>query len=177
MTNKKMRICGILGDSFSMVCLICAVAILVSGCQPLRKKFTRKKKKEREASERFIPVLEPIDYPKRIFSPEEEYRKHYSLWKIWDKDLAQSIENDDSDKRQKFLLIKNLEELEEMRALLAGEQQMAFDLTLDKMRNVQTVYDKPAAMRNKFTVKKIVSSCAKVIRNTFSPAQVFPAQP
>ena len=50
--------------------------VLMTGCEPLRKKFTRKRKKDQESE--IMPVLDPIDYPARMDSPERRYRHFYS---------------------------------------------------------------------------------------------------
>ena len=68
------------------VCLISLTATLI-GCEPLRKKFTRNKK-NKEVSQEFIPVLEPIDYAENTKTPEEEYKHYYSLWKVWEKESS-----------------------------------------------------------------------------------------
>jgi hypothetical protein len=176
MDHAKYKIRGLTVTNRNIICFLCIVALLLSGCQPLRKKFTRKKKKEREESEKFIPILEPIDYPPRVYTLEQDYKKHYSLWKIWDTDLVQSIENNDSDKRQKYLLSKALGELEEMEALLGEGKQAGFGTILEQLREVQKEYEKPAVMRNKITIKKQLALRAKEIRNQYSPKHVFPNQ-
>lgn len=161
----------------NVICVLCVVSFFLSGCQPLRKKFTRKKKEEKEAEGRLIPVLEPIDYPAKVYSLEQDYRQHFSLWKVWERDLLQSIENDDSDKRQKYLLGKTLEELEAMNSFMGEAQQAPFGTVLEQVRQVQKEYDRPAALRSKFSVKKQLSSSSKEIRNHYSPKQLFPDQP
>ena len=71
------------------------------GCEPLRKKFVRQKKKD-ENAQQFIPVLDPIDYPAAVYSAEEGYRKHYSLWRVWHKELMVSLDEQGIDRRQKY---------------------------------------------------------------------------
>lgn len=43
---------------------------LMSGCEPLRKKFTRKKKETQAKAE--MPVFEPIDYPAKVEDPKTQ---------------------------------------------------------------------------------------------------------
>src|SRR3989338_2477083 len=160
----------------NVIWVLCVLSFLMSGCQPLRKKFTRKKKEEKEAGGKFIPVLEPIDYPVKAYSLEQDYKQHFSLWKVWERDLMQSIENDDSDKRQKYLLGKSLEELEAMNALMGEARQAGFSAVLGQVRQIQKEYDKPAAMRSKFSVKKQLNASSKEIRHHYSPKQLFPDQ-
>ena len=157
----------------NLVCGLCVLALLVSGCQPLRKKFTRKKKVEKEDSGKLIPVLDPIDYPKKIYSAVEEYSQHYSLWKVWDKDILQSIDRGESDKRQKYILGQVLGELDEMSVFLTDDRKAKFQEAIDKVRDIEKEYNKAAAMRGKFAIKKKLSSISKVIRNEYSPRIIF----
>ena len=153
----------------TFLCCLCVVIFAVSGCTPLRRKFTRKKKKDKEQSQKFIPVLEPVDYPEKVYSSMERYKHHYSLWKIWDRDLLQAIERDGSDKRQKYLLGQAIEQLEEMKKRLVDEKQVELGQLIDDLRRVQQVYEKPASMRNKFSTRKKIELNAKKIRNGFAP--------
>ncbi|MCK5178742.1 MAG: hypothetical protein KAR32_04370, partial [Candidatus Omnitrophica bacterium] len=133
------------------ICCLCVVALTLSSCTPLRRKFTRKKKKDRLESQRFIPVLEPIDYPQKIYSSLERYKHHYSLWRVWDRDLLYVIESDGSDKRQKYLLGQAIEKLERMKDLLVDEKKSELAPLIDDLREVGRVYEKQASMRNKFS--------------------------
>ena len=151
------------------LCCLCILTLVINGCTPLRKKFTRKKKKNGEASQKFIPVLEPIDYAEKIYSPLEKYKHHYSLWKVWDKDLLQTIDRDGSDKRQKYLLVQTIEQLEEMKKILSEEKKTEFTILIDDLREVQEVYKKQAMMRNTFSIKKKIERNASKIRNQFAP--------
>jgi len=153
----------------TFICCLCVLALTVSGCTPLRRKFTRKKKKDRELSQKFIPILEPVDYPKKVYSSRERYKHHYSLWRVWDRDLLQTIERHGSDKRQKYLLGQVIEQLEEMRKLLADEKQVELTGLIDNFQDVRQVYEKPVAMRNKFSIRKKIELNAKKIRNGFAP--------
>ena len=103
MDHKKYHFIRIIPFAF-LILLFLFGTLTSSGCTPLRKKFTRKKKEDKEQNQKFIPVLEPVDYPEKIYSSLDRYKHHYSLWKVWEKDLIQTIEEDGSDKRQKYLL-------------------------------------------------------------------------
>lgn len=150
------------------ICCLCAVVLTVSSCTPLRRKFTRKKKKDREQSQKFIPVLEPVDYPDKVYSSQERYKRHYDLWRIWDRDLLQVIDQDGSDKRQRYVLGQSIEQLEEMKKFLGDTKQAELAGLIDVLREVQRVYKKPALMRNKFSIKKKIERNAKKIRSEFA---------
>ena len=155
------------------VCCFCVLVLTLSSCSSLRRKFTRKKKKDRDQSRAFIPVLEPVDYPEKVYSPLEKYKYHYSLWRVWDRDLLQVIESDGSDKRQKYLLGQTIERLEGMKELLVDEKKAELTLLIDDLCEVQEVYKKSVAMRNKFSIKKKIERNSRKIRNGFAPDRVF----
>ena len=71
-----------------------------SGCEPLRKKFTRKKKEEKVKG--VEPILEPIDYAPLIHAPIERYKYHYNLWHVWHKECITALSIKDNDKRIKY---------------------------------------------------------------------------
>ena len=59
MKNKclyaRKRVSGI------MVFLLCSAVVFMAGCEPLRKKFTRKKRMSQVKG--IDPILDPVDYP------------------------------------------------------------------------------------------------------------------
>src|SRR5262245_48984541 len=94
------------------VCLA-VLSVSLSGCEPLRKKFTRKKKADKK--EKFIPVLEPVDYPPSRVSSLEQYKYHFSLWQVWNKEMGQLADDPNTDKRLDYLYEQIIQELEEMK--------------------------------------------------------------
>ena len=162
--------------TFVWICCFCIFVFAFSSCTPLRRKFTRKKKKDGEESQKFIPVLEPVDYAEKIYSPLEKYKHHYSLWRIWDRDLLQTIDSNGSDKRQKYLLVQAVEQLEGMKVLLTDEKKLEFTPLIGELREVEEVFEKPAFMRNKFSIKKKIERNSREIRNRFAPDLALPDQ-
>lgn len=172
MHNKKYYLRRLVLNT-SFICGLCVVFSVLSGCAPLRKKFTRKKKEDRQVDQKFIPVLDPIDYPEKIYSAEENYKHHYSLWKVWNKDFLQVLERDGSEKRQKYLLDQAIERLEEMQNLLSDEKKAGLAELVDELKNVRQDYNKSSSMRSKFSMRSKVERNAKKIRNQFSPKLQF----
>lgn len=164
------------GPQFRIIlfCCLCLLVFAAAGCAPLRKKFIRKKKRDAQQNQSFIPVLEPLDYPQKVYSPEERYRHHYSLWKVWDSDLLQAMGRGDSDKRQKYLLGRTIEQLEEMRTWLTGEKGEELAALVDDLRAVQRDYEKPASVRNEFSIRRKIERHAKKIRTGFAPGRSLP---
>ena len=160
--------------SLGVICTVCVLFLMTSGCTPLRKKFTRKKKEEGKTDQKFIPVLDPIDYPEKIYSADSHYKQHYSLWKVWNKDLLQVIELEGSDKRQEYLLAQAIEQLEEMRKWLTVAKQAELLKLIDELREVQQTYEKSASIRNKSSIKRKIERTAKKIRSDFSADNELP---
>ena len=167
MSNHNVRFLRNHHTVATLSCL-CLAVLLISSCTPLRKKFTRKKKSD-EQSKRFIPVLEPVDYPELLTSPSETYQHHYSLWKIWEKELLQTIDREGSDKRQRYLLDQTVEQLSAMNAVLHGENMPTLDESIAALRAIYPEFDKPASMRNLFSIKKKIERNSSRIRREFAP--------
>jgi len=160
--------------NLGFIYFLCVSFLMVCGCTPLRKKFTRKKKESSKTNQKFIPVLDPIDYPEKIYSAESHYRHHYSLWQVWNKDLLQVLERNGSDKRQKYLLGQAIEQLGEMKKWLADAKQAELSESIKELQKVQQDYTKPASMRNKFSTQKKIERAAKKIRKEFSTRNPLP---
>src|SRR3989338_1218458 len=106
----------------AVVVAVCA-AVVFSGCEPLRKKFVRQKKKDASAATEVVPILQPEVYPEKVFDPVKQYKQHYGLWGVWHKDYLSILEDNGSDKRQIYVLTQMAAQLEKMENLLAGEKK------------------------------------------------------
>lgn len=168
MNNKECDFRSMVKGTNFIFCLIVLV-LLASSCTPLRKKFTREKKVDKENDPRFIPVLDPIDYPVKVTLSEDQYKQHYSLWKVWDKDLLQNIEMDSSEKRQKYLLSQSIAHLDEMAALLSGTQQVGLVAVTKDYRAILLEYEKPISSRNKNALKRMIVRSGKEVRTKYTP--------
>lgn len=152
----------------SIVVVLCVLTVSAGGCTSLRKKFTRKKK-EKTNAQAFVPVLDPIDYPPPSVSPEERYRYHYSLWKVWQRDLVQKIDGKESDKNQKYLIGQIIAELSEMKKWVTEARQKELSGFIGEWNAILAMYERPAAMRSTMSLRRKVEASAKKIRNRFNP--------
>src|SRR3989338_8949573 len=152
----------------SVLVILCVLTVSVGGCASLRKKFTRKKK-EKTSEQAFIPVLDPIDYPAPSVSPEERYRYHYSLWKVWQRDLVKNIDNKGSDKNQKYLLGQIIAQLEEMKKWVTEAKQKELSGFIGEWNAILAMYEQPAALRSSVSLKRKVEASAKKIRSRLNP--------
>ena len=155
-------------STLSILMIVCVLTVSAGGCASLRKKFTRKKK-EKAGEQAFVPVLDPIDYPAPRVSPEERYRYHYSLWKVWQRDLVQNIDSKESDKNQRYLLGQIIAQLEEMKKWVTGARQKELTEAIGEWNAILAMYEQPAALRNAMSLRRTVEASAKKIRNQFNP--------
>ena len=159
--------------SFIFFIAVVCVALALSGCEPLRKKFTRKSKKERaDSSAESQPILAPEDYPEKPFDPLKEYKYRYSMWNVWYKDYLMAAEDGVSDKRQVYILNQMIAQLEEMEKNLTEDKRKELSQVEEKLQRTVQNFKTPGPMRNSFTTKDEVSAVDKDIRNRFNPAGI-----
>jgi len=150
------------------VCLLAGVFLLTSfGCQPLKRKFTRKKKHDKE--DKFIPVLDPIDYPPVHHSNEDRYRYNYSIWQVWEKDLIQTIVQDGSDKRLKYLVGQCIIHLTEMHRMITQEKQAELGKIINEFELILKEFHKQKVMRDDHLIRRRIERAAKKVRNEYKP--------
>ena len=153
---------------FILICLF-FYTLSLTGCEPLRKKFKRKKKQDKTASSEFIPVLEPIDYPEPRTSPAEQYKYHYSLWKVWYKDFMQNFYENDNQKRAKYLLDQVIIQVQEMKKSVQVEKQAELDGYLKEFVNLRNDLEKPEGLQNRISLKNRLDLVEKKMRNACKP--------
>jgi len=146
--------------------LIILLIFIASGCEPLRKKFTRQKKKD-ESQSAFIPVLDPVDYPDKVETPEESYRHYFSLWQVWDKDFMMRLQENSSDKKINFTFNQVLLQLTEMEKLLTGEKQQKIREYIGQLTALGQDLKQPAQIRNSSLIQRKVEHIGKDLRIGF----------
>jgi len=147
--------------------ILALTIFLNAGCEPLRKKFTRKKK-AKDLSEEVIPVLQPVDYPKAQGDPQKAYKQHFSLWKVWHKDFLTVLSEGGSQKRKLYIMDQLLAQLEEL-SLFLDEGKRKELQTLK--REVNFLRDEIAGQSFKtsaFSMKKKLMGVDKKIREQFN---------
>ncbi|MCK5215788.1 MAG: hypothetical protein KAR05_10615 [Candidatus Omnitrophica bacterium] len=162
------------GRRLSMVALIVLVgcmSLMLSGCEPLRKKFVRKKKKGREKE--VLPILEPIDYVAKKESSPEIYRKYYAMRKVWHKDLLMALEEGGRDKHVLYVIDKEIMLLVDMKNLLQEAKQKGIEAQIQKLRKIEADLNRPEAFRNQDAMLKNLIRIDRDIRNDFKPDVVI----
>jgi len=155
---------------YSLV-LVFGLSVLSSGCEPLRKKFTRQKKKDKEGQE-FVPVLDPVDYPDAVFSAPKAYQHHLNMWKVWYKDLSTALSENAGEKRLVYLVDQLLVQLGEMQNVLTGEKKSALGEVHAKVQAVRDDLTQPAAMRSNTEINRRMKLLDKQVRNDFDFSDV-----
>jgi hypothetical protein len=148
--------------------LCMAVVVSSAGCEPLRKKFTRQKKKDKETSD-FIPVLEPVDYPVKQYGAKEAYAQHYSLFKVWFSDFDTSRREAANEKKMVYDLDAALKELGEMENLLKGPSKDELVKVKGQVQFIRDEFSKPKAFRNEGRINNEFNSADMAIRKKFKP--------
>ncbi len=147
-------------------------SLVLSGCETVRRKFTRKKKVDQTKSME-VPVLEPMEYPKKVYTLQELYANHYASWKVWFGEFATSLEeNSDNRKRQLFLLNKAIVELEQMKDLLNDLKSSALGQQLEAARRLYDALSAPVLSFDFTTIKLDTQRIDKVVRKSFSIEQI-----
>lgn len=99
--------------------------LLVTGCEPLARKFTRKPKKTVQDVEG--PVLEPEEYPRVIQSKEDLYKEAYLFWRSWLDELVNFLEVNGNTKKQFSCIEEIIKNLEKMKLLLIEQKGKILD--------------------------------------------------
>ena len=142
------------------------LAFTTTGCEPLRKKFVRQKKKSAESSE-FIPVLDPLDYPDRVVDAGQRYRYYFSMWQVWLRDLLTVMDEGGSDKRITYLLNQTYTQMDEMAKLLTGSKQEELRKSRQELQQIQEAMNMPAAMRDDAGMKRRLQGIDRDVRTKF----------
>lgn len=149
-----------------------SVVLTQTSCETLQKKFTRKKKENKKNE--IIPILEPVDYAAEAVNPQKQYTFHYSIWKVWQKDLLKAIQDNDSEKRLHYLLKQNIAQLQEMRKFAAESQQMVFDEIISKYEGLKTRLSLTQVMRNDHVLSMDIERLGKRVKHELGVKVIFP---
>jgi hypothetical protein len=129
----------------AVLVIFCAGSL--TGCASLRKKFTRVPKNPK-AKEEFIPVLQPVEYKKIEETPQQVYAGHYSMVKVYFKDLWDVLGSRNSTpKREKHIFTELMVHFDAMAALLSDEKKAEAKAIRARVDEFLKEYDKPNGMR------------------------------
>ena len=148
------------------------LTLVVSGCAPLKKKFTREKKKTNVSD--VEPVLVPVDYSQNPLFSQERYQHHYALWKAWHKEFDQGVDFKNPPKRLKFLVARIIVEVEGMEEYTNSEANKASLAEFKKKyQEVEKEFNKPDAMLDVLSIRRKLERLGKEGREQFSPQAIW----
>jgi len=163
----EKRLKGFNGRVLFLISFVLILAVSSSGCESLRKKFRREKKKDKIVED--IPILEPIDYPETTHTPEELYKQHYSLFQVWFKELIEAVSDQDvGRKRQLYLLNQILVHLQEIKNLITEEKQESLSKKLDKLNRIKKDLEAPVSTRGMSSIVRELELLEKDLRDEYS---------
>ncbi len=156
--------------SVIMIGIVCSVAM--SGCSSFRRKFIRQNK-NKDSKEAFIPVLEPLDYPRQQALPIDTYKSHYSMVKAYLNDFYASFGSLNSgEKRERYLLAQIIAHLQGMTGLLNEGKKPQGEKVILHVQEAMKELDKPAGMRRYDLLEGAVRKVEGEVRKTLKPDMV-----
>ncbi len=151
---------------FFLLGLFC-LTTLMTGCEPLRKKFTRKKKVGKENLE-YEPILDPIEYPEKVYDPKADYRYYYSLFRVWEKELIAGLDDQASLKRLNYFLNNMIVQLEGMEKLIIENKVKGLKVLVKSFNEIQDDFKRPLQRYSLQDIKRKVKSLAKKVSSAYS---------
>ena len=149
------------------VALLLVISLAAGGCEPLRKKFTRAKKKDADTVDAFVPVLEPEAYPEKVYSATEDYKYRYSLWQVWSRELETALTDKLDAKRQNYILDQAVAQVDVMKKLLNADKQTGIDAILNDLHKMQEKLRSPLPMRDDFAILRDLDSVGRKMRENY----------
>lgn len=150
---------------FLVVSFICA-----AGCEPLRKKFIRKKKNEEQTQ--VTAILDPIEYPGTIKTIGNIYEERYAIWKVWQDELETNLINNANDKKIRSTIRQIKEQLTALRLLLQEDARPGMDPFFVRLDRLDNIFDNSPDLRNKDLVLSRVRALGKDIKNQYAPRKI-----
>ena len=149
---------------FGMVVGLLAACVCLTSCEPLRKKFVRQKKRSEVENTDFVPVLEPQEYLAPENNPVANYTQHYAVIKTWYTDLWTALEEENSDKKQKYTINQILNHIAEMRKLVEPKIQEELDQLSGLLKYHSDSLSQPQALRNKYRIESDLRAFDRLLR-------------
>ncbi len=153
--------------TIASILFIGIVAVNLSGCETLKKKFTRK-----QSLKKVSPVLVPYDY-KGIYPNDVLYSNHFNYWRTWTEDLINCLDTKASNKREKLAAARAIEDLERMQDLLTGDKKYELTKYIKFYEDVQRRVELGQPNDNdSSSIRNDLESRRRVIMRKFEPKEV-----
>ena len=147
------------------IILIFFLLLNITGCESLRKKFTRKKKETVK-----MPHIYQVRKYEKKPSPEL-YQKHYVYWTSWQTELISVLgENQKKDRR---CIEEAVGQLCDMQNILVPEKGQELAPHIEKMMSVKdTIFNEELTQANRDYVLRTLEREDRLIKKDFSPGKV-----
>jgi hypothetical protein len=165
--RTKKSFLSIAGIVFCFIFL----ATILQGCEPLRKKFTRHKKGESD-DQQYEPILDPIDYPDKVYDPKADYKYRFSLFHVWEKEFLAGVDDRTSAKRLKYFVENIIIQLQEMEKIVLEDKRMALQKAIQGFSGVLETLNQPSQFYNLRDLKIEVEQLAKPILLSYTPSDM-----
>ncbi|MBZ0167725.1 MAG: hypothetical protein K8I00_13040 [Candidatus Omnitrophica bacterium] len=149
-------------------------AYVCTGCQSVRKKFVRQKKKNTE--DKFIPILEPVEYAATMVTNADRYRHHYQTYRIWERELLAGLDRQESDKRLQYSLGQLIVNLETMAQWTPDNKKARLQEVLGSYRTAGDYFETSEALRNRTSFISKLKRFERSMRSELQPDMVFPRE-
>ena len=145
---------------FLAVLVLLCLVLNLTGCEALRKKFTRKKKEPVK-----IPRVYQVKKYEKIPSPEL-YKKHYAYWQSWQSELIKVLgQNHKKDMRCIDEIIGNLND---MQNILVPEKGDVLKVHVEKLARVKDIiFNEELTQANKSYVMMTLEREDRYIKREF----------
>ncbi len=136
------------GSVFALIFVIYYV-FFTTGCETLRKKFTRKRKGKVQAE---TVVIVPRNYNEHPFPNDVLYKRYFVYWKSWNQELVESLANVENYKKIHECVLQSLSNLKKMQTYLKDEKAKELgefiSQTENLKNNVESAKNMPPARMN-----------------------------
>lgn len=145
---------------FILAIFICA-AFLLTGCESLRKKFTRTKKKSSSEEEM---IVSPRDYSENPLPVEVLYKQYFAFWKSWNQELVSALNDTDPHKKILVCVRESIKNLKNMSSYLVAEKKQGLQVYIERLSDLekeigQLATQPPSRMRMlKYKAERILSA-------------------
>jgi len=147
------------------ILLACFILLNITGCEPLKRKFTRKKK-ETIKMPRIYQVQKYVKKP----SPEL-YQKHYAYWASWQSELEKVLGQ--SHKKDMLCIEQIVSNLQDMQNVLIPEKAVELKKHVDRIITVKDVICRESLSQfNKDSIMSTLAMEGRFIRREFCYSKI-----
>jgi len=154
-----------------IILFLASAVLTTSGCEPLRKKFVRKKNID-TTEDKLGAIYDPIEYTSVVKTSAEIYSQHFNLWKVWLGDLMTQVSDNANAKKLQSTVTQMQEQLSAMRGLLNADSQRQVDEYLVELEKLKVAFQKPLEMRNKTALMSQIRFLDRRVKDTLALKKV-----